>query len=373
LAGGSEKKVKNKNLGEMIGQMIMVGFREAEVTAETSIIRAIKEFSLGGVILYNIDLPCFWEAKCQKPDLSREEGALICPRNIISKEQLRKLTSALSKLAKSPLLIAVDQEGGLVSRLSPAAGFPPRESPKELGQKNNLAYTEQVAKEIARDLKDSGINLNLAPVVDLDLNPQGLISTSGRSFGPDPELVYRHSRAFILAHRQQGILTCLKHFPGKGSAGGDTHFEVIDVTQNYRAEELWPFQKLIAEGLADLIMTSHVWHREWDEEFPVTLSAKIIQGLLRGKLGYRGPLITDDLLMGGVSKQFPLEEAVVLAVRAGADILLASNNSPNGYEENLLARIYEALVKALEKRLLSLSMITSAYARIQELKNRVLI
>ncbi len=148
----------------------------------------------------------------------------------------------LGKFAKSPLLIAVDQEGGVVSRLSPAAGFPPRESPKELGQKNNLAYTEQVAKEIGRDLKESGINLNLAPVVDLDLNPQGLISKNGRSFGADPDLVYRHTRAFILAHRQQGILTCLKHFPGKGSAGKDTHYEPAEVTHSHRPEELWLFR-----------------------------------------------------------------------------------------------------------------------------------
>lgn len=361
----------NKNLREMIGQMIMVGFKEAEVTAETPITRAIKEFSLGGVILYNIDLPCFLEAQKKMPDLSRAEGALICFRNIISVEQLRRLTSSLKSFSPIPLFIAVDQEGGVVSRLSPAAGYPQRESPKELGQKNNLAHTEQVAKEIARDLKKSGINLNLAPVVDLDLNPQGLISKIGRSFGADPELVYRHSRAFILAHRRQGILTCLKHFPGKGSAGKDTHYEPADVTHSYRPEELWPFQKLIAEGLVDLIMTSHIWHREWDEEFPVTLSAKIIQGLLRGKLGYRGPIITDDLLMGGITKQFPLEEAIILAVRAGADILLASNNSPSGYVEDLFEQIYEALVRGIEKHFITATMIESAYARIQEVKKRL--
>lgn len=355
----------------MIGQMIMVGFKEAEVMEETPIARAIKEFSLGGVILYNIDLPCFLEAQKKKPPLSREEGALICPRNIISKEQLQKLTFMLSKLAQSPLFIAVDQEGGVVSRLSPAAGFPQRESPKELGQKNNLAYTEQVAKEIARDLKESGINLNLAPVVDLNLNPQGLISKNGRSFGADPELVYQHSRAFILAHRQEGILTCLKHFPGKGSAGKDTHYEAAEVTHSHRPEELWPFQKLIAEGLADLIMTSHIWHREWDEEFPVTLSARVLQGLLREKLGYRGLIITDDLLMGAIINQFSLAEACLLAVKAGADILLASNNSPAGYMEDLFDQIYEALVRGIEKHLISANMIESAYVRIQEVKKKL--
>lgn len=361
-----------KNLADMIGQMIMIGFPEAELTEATPIVQALREFSLGGVILYNINFPCFLEAKQKNPDLSREEGALICPRNIISKEQLRKLTSTLRKFSKIPLLIAVDQEGGVVSRLSRAAGFPLRESPRELGREDNLAHTEEVAKEIAKDLKESGINLNLAPVVDLDLNPQGLISRNGRSFGADPDLVYRHSRAFILAHRQQGVLTCLKHFPGKGSAGKDPHYEPVDVTHSYRSEELQPFQRLIQEGLADLIMTAHVWHRKWDEEFPLTLSTKVLRGLLREKMGYHGPIITDDLHMGAIRRQFSLEEASIRAVQAGADILLVSNNSPDGYVADLFERIFGALVQGIEKRLLTPAMIESAFGRIQQLKKKLL-
>lgn len=362
----------NKNWREMIGQMIMVGFKEAQVAGDTPVVRAIREFSLGGVILYNIDLPCFLEARKKRPALSREEGALLCPRNIISPEQLRKLTSSLKESASIPLFIAVDQEGGIVSRLSPVAGFPARESPKSLGRKNDLAHTARVAEGIAQDLKRSGINLNLAPVVDLDLNPQGLISQNERSFGADPELVYQNSRAFILAHRRQGVLTCLKHFPGKGSAGGDTHCEPIDVTHYYRLEELLPFRKLIADGLADLIMTSHIWHREWDEELPITLSPRVLQGLLREKLGFRGLIITDDLLMGAIKSRFSLAEACVLAVKAGADILLASNNNPAGYLEDLFEQIFEALIKGIEKNLISEKMIASAYARIQEVKKWVL-
>lgn len=362
----------NKNWREMIGQMIMVGFKEAQVAGDTPVVRAIREFSLGGVILYNIDLPCFLEARKKRPALSREEGALLCPRNIISPEQLHRLTSSLKEFSPIPLLIAVDQEGGIVSRLSPAAGFPARESPKSLGRKNDLTHTAIVAEGIARDLKESGINLNLAPVVDLDLNPQGLISQNERSFGADPELVYQHSRAFILAHRRQGILTCLKHFPGKGSAGGDTHFEPIDVTHHYRLEELLPFRKLIADGLADLIMTSHIWNREWDEELPITLSPRVLQGWLREKLGFRGLIITDDLLMGAIKSHFSLAEACVLAVKAGADILLASNNNPAGYLEDLFEQIFEALIKGIEKNLISEKTIASAYARIQEVKKRVL-
>jgi beta-N-acetylhexosaminidase len=220
-------------------------------------------------------------------------------------------------------------------------------------------------------LKQSGINLNLAPVVDLDLNPDGLISRNGRSFGVDPELVFRHARAFIVAHHSHGILTALKHFPGKGSAGEDTHFELADVTDLYQERELYPFSRLIREGLADIIMTSHINHRGWDEEYPVTLSAKVLQGLLRGKLGYRGLIISDDLLMGALLKQFSLEEACVRAVQAGVDILLASNNSPEGDDPFLFHRIYETLVKTAEQGRLSSNRIDCSYSRIMAVKKRL--
>ena len=358
----------DKQLREKIAQMIMVGFKGAEVDEKSPIVRAIRGYSLGGVILYNIDLKCFLEAQKKKPDLSREEGARLCPKNIISRVQLTKLTLALKSYSKEPLLLSVDQEGGLVSRLGPAAGFSERESPRELGGRDHLPETAKSAGGIADDLKQSGVNLNLAPVVDLDLNPEGLISRNGRSFGSDPELVFRHARAFIEAHHKHGILTALKHFPGKGSAGKDTHFELAEVTTLYRDQELEPFSRLIREGLADLVMTSHINHRGWDEEYPVTLSAKVLQGLLRGNLGYRGVIISDDLLMGAIVKQFSLEEACVLAVKAGVDILLASNNSPEGDDPDLFARIFETLVRAVEKGGISQMLIESSNSRITALK-----
>jgi beta-N-acetylhexosaminidase len=363
--------VINQDIRKKIAQLIMVGFKEAEVDEGTPVVRAIKEFGLGGVILYNIDLKCFLEAQREKPDLSRYEGAKLCPKNIISPDQLKSLTTALKSYSKEPLLISVDQEGGLVSRLGPAAGFSERESPKELGKKDELAKTTITAEGIAGDLQESGINLNLAPVVDLDLNPEGLISKSGRAFGPDPELVYRHARAFIAAHRRHRVLTALKHFPGKGSAGKDTHFELADVTSLYQDQELLPFSRLIGEGLADLVMTSHISHRGWDEEYPVTLSPKVLQENLRTKLGYQGLIISDDLLMGAIVKRFSLEEAYVLAVQAGVDILLASNNSPEGDDPHLFQRVYEALVKAAERGRVSLSRIEASYSRIHAVKKRL--
>ncbi len=361
----------DRQLREMIAQMIMVGFKEAELAANPFIVRAIKEFCLGGVILYNIDLKCGLEEQKKRPDLTPVEMARICPRNIISLDQLRNLTSGLQSYSKNRLLIAVDQEGGQGSRLGPAAGFPETESPKALGEKSDLAVTAKAAKTIATDLRRSGINLNLAPVVDLSLNPEGLIAKNGRSFGSDPNLVYRQAKAFILAHRQQGILTTLKHFPGKGSAAEDTHLQVADVTSSYQLQELYPFSWLIEEGLADAVMTAHILHRDWDAEYPVTLSPKILHGFLRDKLGYQGVIISDDLFMGAIVKRFSLEEACLLAVRAGVDLLLASNNSPEEYEPGLFMRMFEALIKGVEDGRISRTMIETSQARIKALKARL--
>ena len=357
-----------RDLRDKIAQMIMVGFREAVVDEDTPVVRAIRDHGLGGIILYNIDLKSFLEAQKKKPDLDRMEGAKLCPKNILSRGQLKTLTSALKSYSKTPLLISADQEGGMVSRLGPAAGFAERLSPRALGEKDDPPATVKEAKAMVQDLWETGINLNLAPVVDLNLNPEGLIARMGRSFGADPDLVCRHAEVFIQAHRERGILTTLKHFPGKGSVGKDTHFELADVTSLYQDQELQPFSRLIREGMADLVMTSHINHRRWDEDYPVTLSPRILQGLLREKLGYRGVIISDDLLMGAIVKQFSLEEACVMAVQAGVDILLASNNAPEGDNPDLFSHIFEALLRAVEEGRIAPHLIESSNSRILTVK-----
>lgn len=353
----------------MIGQMIMVGFKESILTEESPVAQALKTNSLGGVILYSLDLHGYRKAQEENPALTREEAGRICPRNILSPAQLQTLTSDLKKLSTAPLFIAVDMEGGWVSRLGPASGFPEIESPRNLGWKDDLEETARVADGIAQTLSQNGINVNLAPVVDLELNPRGLIVQQGRSFGSDPQAVYRHAKRFILSHRRRGLLTTLKHFPGLGSAGEDTHRQMAEVTFSHQPQELQPFSSLAQEGLADLIMTAHVYHRKWDEDFPVTLSARILQRILRGELGYKGVVISDDLMMGAIIKHFSLEEACVLAVNAGIDILLGGNNSPEGYDPSLFLRMFEALARAVEEGRISRTTIEAAYGRILTLKS----
>ncbi len=354
----------------MIGQMIMVGFREAKIDERTPIVQALGKLGLGGVILYNIDLPCYLERLKTDPGLSRPEASRVCPRNILSAPQIRNLTTDLKHWASIPPFIAVDQEGGIVSRLGPGAGFPEFPSPKELGSKDDLPSTEAAARAIAVTLKGAGINLNLAPVVDLDLNQENIIAQYGRSFGSDPERVLRHARSFVEVHREEGVLTALKHFPGKGSAGKDTHYELAEVTGLYSLQELKPFSQLIAEGRADLVMTAHICHAQWDSRYPATLSARVLRGTLRKDLRYEGVVISDDLLMGAILKEYRLEEACLLAVQAGVDILLASNNSPEGYDPDLAPRIISAVHKAVQEGRIPEERIKESYERIMGLKKR---
>ncbi len=143
---------------------------------------------------------------------------------------------------------------------------------------------------------------------------------------------------------------------------------MADVTAQFRETELEPFARLIAEGFADSVMTSHIHHRGWDREFPVTLSGKILRGLLREKLEYPGVIISDDLLMGAITRKYSLEEACVLAVNAGVDILLASNNTPEGYDPDLFHRMLEALCRAVDQGRISISRIEKAHHRIKALK-----
>ena len=146
---------------------------------------------------------------------------------------------------------------------------------------------------------------------------------------------------------------------------------MADVTSTYRPEEIHPFFWLIEEELADTVMTSHASHRGWEKKYPITLSSKVLRGLLREELHYQGVVISDDLLMGAIINQFGLEEASVLAVEAGVDILLASNNSPEGYDPDLFARMFEAIYRAVERRRLSRTILETSNARIMSLKRRL--
>ena len=194
--------------------MLLVGFRGLAVDQMHPIVADIRDRHLGGVVLFDFDAPSWSDV-----------------RNVESPEQVRALVASLQSFATVPLLVAVDQEGGKVARLDERHGFPPTVSHRFLGEQDNLALTRESAAALAKTLAAVGITLNLAPVVDVNVNPNNpVIGKLDRSFSSDPAVVARHAQAFIEAHHAQGVLCCPKHFPGHGSSTAHSHRGLVDVT-----------------------------------------------------------------------------------------------------------------------------------------------
>jgi beta-N-acetylhexosaminidase len=306
-----------------IGQMVMMGFKgtSPEDPGVQVIAKAISEGSLGGVILYG--------------------------HNILNPDQLKKLTEYLQNLAPAgqPLFIAVDQEGGKVQRLTQAKGFMGTMSAYEIGKRGyDYAYLEY--QEMAYELRFHGINWNLGPVVDLALNKNSdVIVKNGRSFARHATVVTELAKSFIRGHQLAGVLTAVKHWPGHGSAAGDSHHGIVDVTDTWKHDEILPYEKLIAENLVDAVMTAHVFHREFDEEKPATMSYKLIQVMLRDNYKFDGVVMTDCMQMGAVTALVGnrTEDAALEAILAGADIMLLSNYDVDdyGFPERLLEKVKE--------------------------------
>lgn len=357
-AGGSptpEPGPAAVSLAAKVGQMLLVGFRGTTPATAAQILDDIRGRSLGGVVLFSRDQPT---------------GDPV--RNVVSPRQLADLTSALRTAAGEseaalPLLVAIDQEGGQVARLDPAHGFPPTESAAALGRRDDPAYTRTAARRIAETLREAGLSLNLAPVVDLDLNPSNpIIGALDRSFGADASLVTEHARAFVRGHRQLGVLTTLKHFPGHGSSSADSHQGVADVTASWSEVELVPYRRLIGEGLADSILTAHVYNEQLDPDHPATLSRATIDGLLRAELGYDGVVISDDMQMGAIRQVYGYEDAVRLAILAGVDILTIANQQV--FETRIVERTIDIVVGLVADGSISESRIDESWRRINRLK-----
>ena len=216
-----------------------------------------------------------------------------------------------------------------------------------------------------------GVNLNLAPVVDLNSNPDNpIIGRYERSFGADVETVVTHARATIEEHRRVGVLTSLKHFPGHGSSLEDSHLGLPDVSEVWDEAELEPYRVLIAEGNADLVMTAHLFNRQLDEDLPASLSYETTTGLLRDQLGFAGVVITDDLGMGALTDGYSLRERLKLVIEAGADILLMANNIDE-YDPELPDKIFAALRSLVDSGEVSESRLEASFLRIQTLKDRI--
>jgi len=337
-------------LEEKIGQMLMIGFRGLKVDKSHPIVQDILLRHVGSVVLFDYDVP--------------DKSPV---RNVASPSQLKNLISDLQSFSKTPLLVAVDYEGGRISRLKEKFDFPPTYSAQYFGKKKNPNLTFRHAKHMAKLLHALGINLNLAPVVDLNTNPDNpIIGKLERSYVKDPEIVTAHAEKFIQAFHSHNILCTLKHFPGHGSSAGDSHLGMVDISRTWIEDELFPYRQLIRKEKVDAVMTAHVFNKHLDSKYPATLSERIITGLLREKLNYNGVVISDDMQMGAIAKEYGLESAIFRAIEAGVDILAFANNST--FDASIALKAVEIIKRLIKTKKISSERIDESYIRIMNLK-----
>lgn len=317
-------------LEEKIGQMMITGFHGTAINDDVNFM--LSNYHFGGIILFD--------------------------RNMESKAQVTTLTAALQAGQKIPLFIAVDEEGGKVSRMTHDLTPPP--SQKEIGQSGDATLAYRSAMEIAQELKNIGINLNFAPVADVG-------TPDDRSFSDNGEVAADFVANAALGYDKAEIFYCLKHFPGIGLRKVDSHqdIETIDAGREiFDTVDLLPFKKVIADrdNSKFMIMAGHYKYTAFDAENSATLSPAILKNLLRDELNFGGVVITDDLDMGAVSKYHTQGELGAAAVKAGADIVLSCHE----YEKQ--KQIYEGILAAVQNGEISEERINESVRRILKMK-----
>jgi beta-N-acetylhexosaminidase len=248
-------------------------------------------------------------------------GVVLYKRNFDNVARLRALTMEIRHAAGRPVLIGIDQEGG--TRFALQEPFTAWPSAAELGRVGDLALVEQIARAMAVELRAAGCNLNFAPMLDLNVNPESPV-TKDRSFGADPKLVAKMGVAFDRGLRAGRVLSCAKHFPGHGDTLVDPHHDLpvfAGTMVRLESAELVPFHAAVAAGVP-LIMTAHILVPQIDPEWPASLSRKILDGILRRGMGFNGLILADDLGMGAIARRYGPGEAAIETLRAGTDIAM---------------------------------------------------
>lgn len=333
-----------------MGQMLIIGFRGTEANNNSYIIKTIKELNIGGVILFDRDNPSKGEIQ----------------RNIINVEQTKKLITNI-KNSSSDIFVSIDAEGGYVNRLKTKYGFENIPSAEELG-KLSAEEVKSHSLSLGKTLKNIGINMDFAPVVDVNINPNNpVIGCLERSFSNNPDTVYEYSSFFIEGLHENNIISAIKHFPGHGSSENDSHLGVVDVTETYNEIELIPYKKLIENGYSDIVMTAHIFNKNIDADNPATLSSKFLKDILRNELDFNGVIISDDMQMGAIVNNYGYAEAIIKAVNAGCDMLIISNNGDE-YNESAPREAVDAIFNAVKNGKISEEQINESYNRIQKLK-----
>lgn len=324
--------VESMSQTEKLGQMVMIGIQGTKVDDDS--LYMLNQYHMGGVILFD--------------------------RNMENPEQVKQLTSDLQAQSneKVPLFIGIDEEGGDVVRMAEKLTPPP--SQKEIGATGDIEQAKTWAIKTAKSLKDMGINVNFAPVADVGSNDK-------RSYSTDANTVIDFVRAATKGYQQENIIYSLKHFPGIGKGKVDSHVDSssIDVTKEIlMAEDIIPFKTIIDENEPNdyFILVSHLKYPALDEEYPASLSSKIMTDLLRNELGYKGIIITDDMEMGAVANHNDFRSIGIKAVKAGADIVLVCHEYEHQQE------VYLGLLDAVNSGEISQERIDESVKRIIKVK-----
>jgi beta-N-acetylhexosaminidase len=331
LVGMIQARVSDR----MIANMFVLGFEGRNLTSSSPIVRAVCDQGLGGVILFK--------------------------KNVATAGQVRAMTRQLSRCPHKPL-IAVDQEGGKVRRIRFGHEYGRASDVARVGVKK----AREIYGRMGQELHRLGINYNLAPVADLDIQPRNyIIHKLGRSYGRDPQTVTAYNNAFIRAMHQHRVLTSLKHFPGHGSSLGDTHQGFVDVTEQWQDQELTPF----LNPKADSVMVAHVVNQKITEPGrPASLSPRAIRTLRKGNANV--VVITDDLQMGAIRKHYRLKETIRLAIKAGNDLLLFGNQLSRKDKVDITKLV--AMVRSLMQRDKSIgTAVRSANRRIARMRRKI--
>ncbi|MFJ7997960.1 glycoside hydrolase family 3 protein [Streptomyces sp. NPDC096310] len=284
-------------------------------------------------------------------------------RNIATSEQLAALTRRLRE-ERDDILVAIDEEGGDVTRLEVRQGssFPGNHA---LGAVDDPDLTRDVARELGRRLAACGVNLNWAPSADVNSNPDNPV-IGVRSFGADPELVARHTVAYVEGLQSAGVAACVKHFPGHGDTAVDSHHSLPRIDADLatlHARDLLPFRAAVAAGSRS-VMSAHILLPALDPDHPATLSPRILTGLLREELGFQGPIITDGIEMRAIAEAYGIERGSVLAIAAGADAICVGGGLA---DEDTVLRLRDALVAAVRSGELPEERLADAAARMRGL------
>lgn len=333
-----EEQVKNMTLEEKIGQMVIIGLDGYIMDDNTR--KMIEDDRVGGFILFG--------------------------ENVKISDQLLALVNSLKSTNsknKLPLFISVDQEGGRVNRMpGEFKNFPANQT---IGKVNNGDFSYEVGSILGEEIKAFGFNMDFAPVLDINSNPKNLV-IGDRSFGTNAEVVSKLGIQTMKGIQTSGVIPVVKHFPGHGDTSVDSHIGLPSVDNDMsrlKSFELVPFNDAIKNG-ADAVMVAHILMNKIDSQNPASLSKTIITDLLRDQLNFKGVVITDDMTMGAIVKNYTISDAAIKSVNAGSDIVLVCHGHDNE------VAVIDALKKAVEDGTIPEERINESIYRILKLKDK---